>query len=171
MGALAAVAHRAGIGRAAREARAGDAAAGWRDRQCGERIDLSADQRDGSSSCRETAGPMGFLVGENSGDHRGQQRWAALSLIAVGWVVLMYFSGQLNVGGLGRWRGGIAGRADSSAEMDRAGGGVADDGGGGGDQRADRICRIGLSACRPDCWSGRISGGCCRCPRRSGRFC
>jgi iron complex transport system permease protein len=44
-------------------------------------------------------GPMGFLVGGIQAI-TSQQRWAALSLIVVGWVVLMYFSGQLNVAAL-----------------------------------------------------------------------
>jgi len=44
-------------------------------------------------------GPMGFLVGGIQAITR-EQRWAALALIAIGWAVLMYFCGQLNVAGL-----------------------------------------------------------------------
>lgn len=44
-------------------------------------------------------GPMGFLVGGIQSITR-EQRWSALGFIAAGWIVLMYFSGQLNVAGL-----------------------------------------------------------------------
>ncbi|MGD0542483.1 MAG: iron ABC transporter permease [Tepidisphaeraceae bacterium] len=44
-------------------------------------------------------GPMGFLVGGIQMITRGQ-RWAAFSLIAIGWIVLLQISGQLNVAGL-----------------------------------------------------------------------
>jgi iron complex transport system permease protein len=44
-------------------------------------------------------GPLAFLVGGIQAT-TWQQRWAALALIVVAWIVLMYFSGQMNVAGL-----------------------------------------------------------------------
>ena len=44
-------------------------------------------------------GPLGFLVGGIQAI-TSEQRWAALGLVAVGWIVLMYFSGEMNVAGL-----------------------------------------------------------------------
>ncbi len=44
-------------------------------------------------------GPIGFLVGGIQMITRGQ-RWAAFGLIAIGWIVLLQISGQLNVAGL-----------------------------------------------------------------------
>jgi iron complex transport system permease protein len=44
-------------------------------------------------------GPMGFLVGGIQSIKR-EQRWAAFSLIAIGWIVLLQISGQLNVASL-----------------------------------------------------------------------
>jgi iron complex transport system permease protein len=44
-------------------------------------------------------GPLGFLVGGIQATTWGQ-RWAALLLITVGWIVLMWFSGEMNVAGL-----------------------------------------------------------------------
>jgi iron complex transport system permease protein len=42
---------------------------------------------------------MAFLVGTIQAITAGQ-RWAAFGLIALGWLVLMYFCGQLNAAGL-----------------------------------------------------------------------
>jgi iron complex transport system permease protein len=44
-------------------------------------------------------GEMAFLVGTIQAITAGQ-RWAAFALIALGWLVLMYFCGQLNAAGL-----------------------------------------------------------------------
>jgi iron complex transport system permease protein len=44
-------------------------------------------------------GPMAFLVGGIQAI-TSQQRWAALGLVIIGWIVLLYFSGQMNVAGL-----------------------------------------------------------------------
>jgi len=44
-------------------------------------------------------GPMEFLVGNIRAISAGQW-WAAFVVVGVGWVVLLYFSGQLNVAGL-----------------------------------------------------------------------
>src|SRR3984957_1591499 len=44
-------------------------------------------------------GPMAFLVGSIQAI-TSSQRWAALTLVVIGWIVLLYLSGQMNVAGL-----------------------------------------------------------------------
>jgi len=47
-----------------------------------------------------TGGPLAFLIGGIQTNLTNQQIWSATLLIAIGWVLLMYLAGQLNVAAL-----------------------------------------------------------------------